>query len=171
MSLLLLQLCHRFYLSYVTWQKNHSQTHVCENKSLNFIIQTCLSFATKEQLCCTLVQKLTEMSYWRPSWVWCNPTDRGFPSDKTETTVFPSKQPTLFYLIARVHMYLLQAHLLKLNTEEKAVIHRRWKFSASLGRYFLLVTNWLFLVTCSNKFPSIFSGNVAPRGSLWLWFP
>jgi len=64
-------------------------------------------------------------------------------------------------------MYLLQAHVFKLNTQKKAVIHRQQKLTASLGRYFLLVTNCLFLVTRSNKFPSIFSGHVARRGSLW----
>lgn len=58
--------------------------------------------------------------------------DQGFPP-KTENTMFPSKEPALFYLTARVNMYLLQAHQLKLNAEAKAVIHRRWKLPDPQG--------------------------------------
>lgn len=72
------------------------------------------------------------MSAWKPSWIWSNLMDEGFPS-KTENTMFPSKESALLYLIARVNMYLLQAHQLRLNAEAKAVIHRWWKLSALQG--------------------------------------
>lgn len=47
--------------------------------------------------------------------------------------MFPSKEPALFYLIARVNMYLFRAHQPKLNAEAKAVIHRRCKLSTPQG--------------------------------------
>lgn len=119
----------------------------------------------QEKRCSTLVQKLTEMPFWRTSWVCCNFTDRGFPS-KTENSV--PFQTACFLLPNCEGTYVpLTSTSTQTKHRGKAVIHRQQTLSASLGRYFLLGTNCLFLVTCNNKFPSIFSGSIAPRGSLW----
>lgn len=115
---------------------------------------------TKEHCHCKLVQKNSEMPVWKPSWIWMK--DEGFPS-KTENTMFPSKEPALFYLTARVNMFLLQAHQLKLIAEAKAEMEAL----CSAGQCFLQVTNCVFPVPCTKNFPPIFSGNEAPRGSPW----
>lgn len=104
-------------------KKKHSQIHICESKSLNFIIRNLQKSTATAILCSKLAESLSE-----------SPLGLGVILQmkvfhlrlKTQCSL---PDPALFYLIARVNMYLLKAHRLKLNAEAKAVIHRWWKLS------------------------------------------